>query len=216
MQTWGEYLAFGVLDTRFGDDSVEKEVKFSSKMYPNGINADFVNVKGDSSEDFLNNYLNKFNVPENRDIANCASKLMDIFKAHSNLGHGSSVIDFGCGTGLFLPLLSAQVGSSGLVLATEISAQFCTYLNSLIETQGLSNARVVPTTNQQLNLTDYEGTIDTVIICDVYHHLDFPKTMMRQIRKALKPETGRLIVVDFIRDIDIHKSHPDDWILQHV
>jgi hypothetical protein len=36
MQSWGEYLAFGAVDPVFKDDEVEKEKKFSSKMYPSG------------------------------------------------------------------------------------------------------------------------------------------------------------------------------------
>lgn len=215
MQSWGEYLAFGVVDPLFTDDTEEHEMKFSSKMYPNGINADFFNYKNASEEEFLQSFLEKFNVPENRDIAKCAEKLMAIFKRYSSVTDGSKVVDFGSGTGLLLPSLSAAVGTSGLVLATEISPQFCAYLNDIIDA-GKLNARVIQTSNQQLNLSDHEHSVDAVIICDVYHHLDFPKTMMRQVHRVLKPQTGRLIVVDFIRDANVHKSHPDDWILQHV
>ena len=70
------------------------------------------------------------------------------------------------------------------------------------------SARIVP-------LQNHAGNIDLAIIIDVYHHIEYPRTVLRQIRSALKPG-GKLLVLDFIRDPEIHKSHPPSWILQHV
>lgn len=35
------------------------------------------------------------------------------------------------------------------------------------------------------------------------------------MHKALK-KGGKLVVLDFIRDLEVHKSHPAPWILDHV
>lgn len=35
---------------------------------------------------------------------------------------------------------------------------------------------------------------------DVYHHVEYPKTVCRRLRSLLRPETGRLVVIDFHRD----------------
>ena len=161
-------------------------------------------------------FTSRFEVPENRDIALCADELMDTFASVSDLKPGSRVVDFGSGTGLFLKRFSHAVGTSGLVLATEASDLFIDQLRSIVSNQQLDNVSIVKTSSKEVNLNAYYGTVDTVVICDVYHHLEFPKTLMRQIWRALKHDTGRLIVLDFIRDNSIHKSYAKDWIMQHV
>lgn len=35
---------------------------------------------------------------------------------------------------------------------------------------------------------------------DVYHHVEYPKTVCRRLRSLLRPGTGRLVVIDFHRD----------------
>ena len=181
-----------------------------------GINADFKNAKKLSPEAFLADFKSRFEVPENRDIAMCADELMEVFTAVSELKLGSTVVDFGSGTGLFLRRFSQVVGETGSVLATEISDIFIDQLTKLAVDEQLGNVKIIKTTGKDLNLGPYHGTVDVVVICDVYHHLEFPKTLMRQVWRALKPDTGRLIVIDFIRDNAVHKSHPKDWIMQHV
>ena len=63
--------------------------------------------------------------------------------------------------------------------------------------------------------TAQDACIDVAIMCDVYHHLEYPKTACRNIRKRLGP-SGRLVVIDFIRDPDIIKSQELDWVLGHL
>ncbi len=39
--------------------------------------------------------------------------------------------------------------------------------------------------------------------------------MLAAIRRALSLN-GRVLVIDFIRDAAVHKSHPFPWIIEHV
>jgi ubiquinone/menaquinone biosynthesis C-methylase UbiE len=186
-----------------------------------GINADFFNYKNLPHEEFLKNFYEKFNVPENRDIATCAHTLVNsVFAAHAHLGPGATVVDFGAGTGLLLPLLCESVGPTGKVIGTEISKQFCEHLQEKIaQSKGTSEdldphnvVSLVLTTNQQLNLSPhYDHAVDTVIICDVYHHLEFPKTMMRQVHKILKPITGRSLCPIFFGETTYEFLSAECW-----
>mmetsp|Transcript_20098 Transcript_20098/g.58780 ORF Transcript_20098/g.58780 Transcript_20098/m.58780 type:complete len:150 (+) Transcript_20098:651-1100(+) len=61
-----------------------------------------------------------------------------------------------------------------------------------------------------------QGSVDVAIMCDVYHHLEYPRTACKHIRRYLTPDTGRLVIVDFHRDPARVKSHTEEWVLRHL
>jgi ubiquinone/menaquinone biosynthesis C-methylase UbiE len=82
--------------------------------------------------------------------------------------------------GLFLEGLSATVGPNGRVYVTEVSEPLISYLNQRVGASSLANVIVQPVVadTSRLDLVP-EGSVDLVLICDVYHHLEYPKTAMR-------------------------------------
>jgi ubiquinone/menaquinone biosynthesis C-methylase UbiE len=40
--------------------------------------------------------------------------------------------------------------------------------------------------------------VDMAVICDVYHHFDYPGAVIRDVRRCLK-KGGKLVVIDFHR-----------------
>src|SRR5437763_1871386 len=59
----------------------------------------------------------------------------------------------------------------------------------------------LPPTAKKLNeghKVDCERFADLVFVAESYHHFEFPKEMLQQIRKALKPD-GLLVIVDLER-----------------
>ena len=50
-----------------------------------------------------------------------------------------------------------------------------------------------PTTNPALPA----DSVDVVLIVDAYHEFDHPREMGRDIRRALRPGTGRLALVEY-------------------
>jgi ubiquinone/menaquinone biosynthesis C-methylase UbiE len=42
------------------------------------------------------------------------------------------------------------------------------------------------------------GSLDMAVICDVYHHFDYPGAVIRDVRRCLK-KGGKLVVIDFHR-----------------
>ena len=56
-----------------------------------------------------------------------------------------------------------------------------------------------------------EDSIDLAFVCDVYHHLEYPRSMLASLRRALRPG-GVLVVIDYERIPG--RSWP--FILNHV
>jgi len=214
MVTWAQYLVRGV-----SNESLEFKPVVDKSMYPKGLNAPFLNIEGKPAETVVVDYTGRFE-NHGRDIARSAPDIINLLKSDAGLGPGQTVVDFGSGTGLFLKDLARVVTPRGAVLATEISAVFRDHLikRTLADEELKQTVKIVYNNDgRDPNLTGYNGTIDVVFICDVYHHLEWPLSVMRNLRKALRPE-GRLVLIDFHRDKEIHKSHPEDedWIFKHV
>lgn len=170
----------------------EEEVMpaFDAGMYPDGVNANFYNTAKLPDEEILQKFSGLFEDGETRDIARCAPDLLKLLSSFG-LQEGARIVDLGCGTGLLLNGLCKAVGPSGSVIATEISEVFHKHLLRKCASEELTNAICVLNADPRSpQLEPYKGTVDLVIIIDVYHHLEYPRTSMRHLRDALKP-TGK-------------------------
>ena len=215
MTSWGEYLCRGV--HRGGAAALDAKPQVDASMYPLGLNAPFLNLEGKEAATVVADYTGRFENHQ-RDIAAAELDIIELLKEHAGLGPGKTVVDFGSGTGLFLRSLATSVQPRGTVLATEISAVFRDHLirRVLAEEVLRSTVRVIYNNDGRDPLLTKQS-VDVIFVCDVYHHLEFPLSVMRKLRSALR-QGGRLVMIDFHRDKDIHKSHPDDpdWIFKHV
>jgi SAM-dependent methyltransferase len=50
------------------------------------------------------------------------------------------------------------------------------------------------------------NALDLICIIDSYHHFEFPQDMLREIKKALKPD-GILVLIDFKRIEGVSKQY---------
>lgn len=185
----------------------EDPVSFDSKHYPNGLNGDFL-VDG-ALEKFYNSGDGLFENPELRDIA-CAKE--NIVKA-LQIVPGMVVADVGAGSGLMEPLLSKSVGGTGTVLVSELSPVFCKIIQE--RCKDMDNVEILdnPTTRNP-NLPN-DGSVDLVLLLDVYHHLEHPRSILWCIYDALH-RNGVLIVIDFHRDPAFIQSHDAAWVYEHL
>jgi ubiquinone/menaquinone biosynthesis C-methylase UbiE len=112
-------------------------------------------------------------------------------------------------------LLSQDVGPSGTVIAGDISPAFIQLLNDqLAKDSRLKNVQVVQGTNKNINFPS-DKKCDLIVVCDVYHHFEYPRTTCRQIREALK-SNGKLVVIDFHKDESKIKTMPKGWVTDHL
>ena len=82
--------------------------------------------------------------------------------------------------GLFLRPFSEVLGNTGILYATEVSEVFIQHLEDVAQKEDLKNI-VIELSPALLDCYSSipDGSIDTALICDVYHHFEYPKTTMR-------------------------------------
>jgi ubiquinone/menaquinone biosynthesis C-methylase UbiE len=174
------------------------------------LNPPEASVREGVNERFLDPELNVANYVdlfegESREIA----QSRDAILAALNLKPGMCVADIGAGTGLFMEGLAQAVGSEGKLFAVDISPGFLEHLDERAKQAGLHQVQVVQCSERSVELEP--NSIDFALICDTYHHFEFPNSTMTSLRRALRPG-GRLVVIDFERIEGVTR----EWLLEHV
>jgi len=109
---------------------------------------------------------------------------------------GMAIADVGAGTGIYEPIFSASVGPKGKVYAVDISKPLLAFIEQNMKAAGITNVTTVLGDDKSINLPP--NSADVVFTSDVYHHFEYPQTVLADIRRALK-DGGEFIVVDFDR-----------------
>lgn len=118
--------------------------------------------------------------------------------------HGDTFVDFGCGIGYFAIPALEFVGSSGRVIAIDISKRMIDELNRRIGTN--KNMEIILGDNIQ---GFFEGfSADIIFICNVLHEIDFPNKFMQRCYDLLR-NNGKVVVIDW-QKIDEPKGPPKE------
>ena len=121
---------------------------------------------------------------------------------------GMTVADMGTGGGYMLRYLSEAVGPSGKVVAEDIYPDFLDLAKKTAAS--LRNVEFVLGNEKESHLP--EKALDLVLLLDVYHHFNYPKETLADLRKKLKPG-GRLAIVEY------HKNEvamPNGRAMEHI
>lgn len=110
------------------------------------------------------------------------------------LRDGHVVADLGCGSGYFARRMARAVAPTGRVYAVDVQPQMIDILKRRAEAEGLAN--VVPVLGEGEDPKLAAGSLDWILLVDVYHELQQPKAMLARMREALKP-TGRVALVEY-------------------
>lgn len=125
------------------------------------------------------------------------------------LREGLAVADVGAGTGLFTLALAERVGPEGKVYAVDVQAYFLDHIGQKARKAELHNVTLVRADQASAKLP--EGSVDLVLMCDSYHHVEQPAAYLASLKAALRPG-GRLVVVDYIAI----EGKSEAWMLDHV
>jgi len=107
---------------------------------------------------------------------------------------GQTVCDMGCGNGYYTLDLAKLVGPTGRVLAVDIQPEMLHLLSERAKQANLTNVELIENTPIDPKLPD--GSLDLILLVDVYHEFSYPVHMLREMREALKPD-GRIALVEF-------------------
>jgi predicted methyltransferase len=108
---------------------------------------------------------------------------------------GSVVADIGTGYGYYAVRFSPAVGPLGQVYAEEIDGALIDKLRRRMESQKLTNMHLVLGSPDDPHLPG--SRFDAVLLADVYHEVENPGAMLRQIKSALKPG-GHLMIIEYL------------------
>jgi ubiquinone/menaquinone biosynthesis C-methylase UbiE len=107
---------------------------------------------------------------------------------------GATVADVGAGAGYHSIRLARRVGPEGTVLATDIQPEMIQMLKQNALAAGVTNITPLLCSQQETRLP--AGKVDLILMVDVYHECTEPETILRGLKKALRPG-GRLVLVEF-------------------
>jgi ubiquinone/menaquinone biosynthesis C-methylase UbiE len=107
---------------------------------------------------------------------------------------GDTVCDMGCGNGFYTLKLARLVGQRGKVIAVDIQREMLEFLKDSAAAEKVNNIETVLGTVVDPKLPP--GSIDLLLLVDVYHEFSHPEQMLAAIRASLKP-TGRVALAEF-------------------
>ena len=110
------------------------------------------------------------------------------------LHDGQVVADLGCGTGWFARRLARAVAPSGRVYAIDVQPEMLELMKGYLAREKTANVVAVLGASDDPKVPP--GSLDWVLMVDVYHELQQPKAMLARIRESLKPD-GKVALVEY-------------------
>jgi len=120
---------------------------------------------------------------------------------------GDSVADIGAGTGFYTRPLAKSAGTSGVVYAVDIQPEMLDLLTNKMAEANIRNVKPVLGSDTDPKLP--AGSVDLILMVDVYHEFDHPYEMAAAMARSLKP-AGRIVFVEFRAedpDVPIKRVH---------
>jgi ubiquinone/menaquinone biosynthesis C-methylase UbiE len=110
---------------------------------------------------------------------------------------GATVADIGAGSGYMTVRLASRVGPTGTVFANDLQPEMLDMLRRRLARERITNVTLVQGAADDPKLP--LASIDLELMVDVYHELHQPQVMLRNLRKALKPD-GRLVLLEYRKE----------------
>lgn len=97
---------------------------------------------------------------------------------------GDTVLDYGCGTGSYTFIIAKIVGPQGRVFAIDIHPLAIMHVNNLIKSRDIKNVDTL-LTDCETDLPD--GSVDVILLFDIFHMLNDPNRILRELHRVLAP-----------------------------
>jgi ubiquinone/menaquinone biosynthesis C-methylase UbiE len=123
------------------------------------------------------------------DLVKSRDKKLDPF----NIQKDQVVMDYGSGTGRYIPLASEKVGETGLVYAIDIHELAVKSAFRTIKKHNLKNVRPVLTDGKTVNIPSQ--TADIIYALDMFHMVKNTQPFLQELNRIIKPN-GTLFLED--------------------
>ena len=118
---------------------------------------------------------------------NLAVELLDLNKE-------MLVVDFGAGSGYFTSKLARQCS---VVYAVDVQQEMLEINASQMRKKNITNVKYVLGKTKSTNLT--KSTFDLFLLVDVYHELEYPYEIMKDIKSSLKDD-GVVVLLEYRKE----------------
>jgi SAM-dependent methyltransferase len=182
------------VDLPAGEDQDQSRYEYRKEHDPNGtgkfyLGREIALVMGHQAAGWLDR-------PE-REREEEPAKLIEVLKIQP----GQVIADVGAGSGYFTFRLAEKVGPQGKVLAVDIQPEMLALLRQRIKARGISHVEPIQGTETDPKLP--AGSVDLILLVDVYHEFSHPWEMTAQMVRALKPG-GRIVFVEYrLEDLSV-------------
>lgn len=122
---------------------------------------------------------------------------------------GMDVADIGSGTGFYTFLMAKEVAPNGDIYAVDINKAFLKHIEQKAREQGIKQMHTVVCSKKSVGLPS--NSVDLAFVCDTYHYLEYPKSTLVSINKALR-RNGKLVIID----IDRRPDKSSEWVMKNV
>jgi ubiquinone/menaquinone biosynthesis C-methylase UbiE len=106
---------------------------------------------------------------------------------------GSTVIDYGCGTGACIKDASSIVGGKGIVYAVDVHEMAIASVEKLVKKHNLTNVKPVLADGKKSEIPD--GTADLIYALDMFHMVKETDLFLKELCRITK-QNGILIIED--------------------
>ncbi len=124
---------------------------------------------------------------------------------------GMVIGEVGAGRGRYTVYLARRVGETGKILANDIDKRSLDYLRERCERLGFKNVETI--LGEEENPLFPANSLDMAIMVWVYHMLDEPDGLLKNLRPSMKP--GAMLVIldppdeEIDEEFHIDRSNPD-------
>lgn len=120
----------------------------------------------------------------------------------AGLGAGQTALDLGCGPGFWALPMAHIVGTSGQVIALDVSREM---LDALAARNPPAHIRLMQSELPAINLPD--SSVDFIWTAFVFHEVEPPSALAAEMHRVLRPG-GRLAVLDWRPDASSESGPP--------
>ena len=107
---------------------------------------------------------------------------------------GDVVADVGCGSGYYARRVAGRVAPGGRVYCVDIQPEMLDIMRDLADRDGATG--IVPVLSEPDDLNLPAGSVDWIVLADVYHEMSDPEAMLAGMRAALAPG-GRVALLEY-------------------